>query len=322
MGGNGRRRRRRRRRSTAGLTVKIAAVALLLVAVFVGMQKWETSRHPKQPRGVASADFYKQTKITVDGTTYDLKQDFKSVLVMGVDHSDEAHENAEMLMLLALDHEDKQIHWLHINRDARVVDDEGVETTLDAPWNLETDAKTRNLARTGLVESLLGGVDVDYYITFDLDRLSQLNEMIGGIPVTIEDDFSSYDPAMTPGATLTLTNSQLELFLSDEVSVGDENARMRRQQAFVLGMFERLKGIVKSETNSATELLDQMGDMITTNFYQAQMLNEFARAYAYVVPEAQMLPGAYETAQDGSETFIADAAAARQWALEAFYTKE
>lgn len=322
MGVNGRRRRRRRRRSTARLFLTIAACVLLVAALFAVMQKWETSKRQKQPRGVASADFYKQTKIDVDGTTYDLKQDLKSVLVMGVDHSDETHENAEMLMLLALDHEDKQIRWLHINRDALVMDDSGAQTTLDAQWSLEMDEKARNLARVAQVESLLGNVEIDYYITFDLDRLSELNEIVGGISATVEDDFSAYDSAMTPGARLTLTNSQLELFLSDEISVGDESARMRRQQAFVLGLFESLKGIVKSETNSATELLDQMGDMISTNFFQAQMLNEFARAYAYEVPEAQVLQGAYETTQDGGGNFIADTAAARQWTLETFYTEE
>lgn len=37
-----------------------------------------------------------------------------------------------------------------------------------------------------------------------LDGISVLNDLAGGVTVTLEDDFSAEDPAMTRGTTLSL----------------------------------------------------------------------------------------------------------------------
>lgn len=41
----------------------------------------------------------------------------------------------------------------------------------------------------------LGGQTVDQYLSMGLDGISTLNDLAGGITVTLEDDFSAIDPA-------------------------------------------------------------------------------------------------------------------------------
>lgn len=48
------------------------------------------------------------------------------------------------------------------------------------------------------------GESVDFYVAMNMDGISELNDLAGGVTVTLEDDFSSIDPAMTKGTTLTL----------------------------------------------------------------------------------------------------------------------
>ena len=95
MGANGRKRRHRRRQSSWRSTVVlIIAAVVVLAAGYILMERWESSRY-QETRGVVSADFYEKKEISVNGKSYVLKSDLKSVLVMGVDHPDETQEKAK-----------------------------------------------------------------------------------------------------------------------------------------------------------------------------------------------------------------------------------
>ena len=48
------------------------------------------------------------------------------------------------------------------------------------------------------------GEFIDFYVAMNMDGISELNDLAGGVTVTLEDDFSSIDPAMTKGTTLPL----------------------------------------------------------------------------------------------------------------------
>ena len=65
-----------------------------------------------------------------------------------------------------------------------------------------------------------------------MDEIAQLNHVIGGATVTIEDDFSDVDSSLVQGETITLTDEQAYNFLSARMNVGDgENeSRMRRME--------------------------------------------------------------------------------------------
>ena len=56
------------------------------------------------------------------------------------------------------------------------------------------------------------GENIDFYLAMSLDGISVLNDLAGGVTVTLEDDFSAADPAMTRGTTLTLHGDQAEIF--------------------------------------------------------------------------------------------------------------
>ena len=91
----------------------------------------------------------------------------------------------------------------------------------------------RSYAREA-VEGLLLGESIDFYVAMNMDGISELNDLAGGVTVTLEDDFSSIDPAMAKGTTLTLHGDQAETFVRSRMTVGDGTnaSRMERQEAF------------------------------------------------------------------------------------------
>ena len=86
------------------------------------------------------------------------------------------------------------------------------------------------------VSRLLQGENIDFYLAMSLDGISVLNDLAGGVTVTLEDDFSAIDPAMTKGTTLTLQGEQadgrddanqirrhIQYFLADEIQHLNDN---------------------------------------------------------------------------------------------------
>ena len=69
---------------------------------------------------------------------------------------------------------------------------------------------------------LLGGVPIDGYYELPMKAIPVLNKQVGGVTVTLEDDFSSVDAAMVKGKTITLSDSQAFHYIHDRYGVGDE----------------------------------------------------------------------------------------------------
>ena len=68
-----------------------------------------------------------------------------------------------------------------------------------------------------------------------LSSIGAINDLVGGVTVTIEDDFSKEDPSLVMGSTVTLNAKQAESFVRGRMSVADgsnEN-RMKRQNQYL-----------------------------------------------------------------------------------------
>ncbi len=89
-----------------------------------------------------------------------------------------------------------------------------------------------------------------------LDGISVLNDLAGGVTVTLEDDFSAADPAMTKGTTLTLQGEQAEIFVRRRMDIGEgtNEARMARQEEYLAQLSAQLesRGRISSSPHRCT----------------------------------------------------------------------
>ena len=173
------------------------------------------------------------------------------------------------------------------------------------------------------VENLLGGQTIDQYLAMGLDGISTLNDLAGGVTVTLEDDFSAIDPAMTKGATLTLQGEQAETYVRSRrsVGVGTNEARMARQESYIRQLSVQLDEKLQKDQNFAVDAYDALQPYLTTSMAKGQLVNEAWAAKDYTRLDTIKPDGTYQVGEDGFMEFYPDADALQQAVLQLFYEK-
>ena len=173
------------------------------------------------------------------------------------------------------------------------------------------------------VENLLGGQEIDQYLAMGLDGISTLNDLAGGVTVTLEDDFSAIDPAMTKGATLTLQGEQAETYVRSRrsIGVGTNEARMARQESYIRQLSVQLDEKLQKDQNFAVDAYDALQPYLTTSMAKGQLVNEAWAAKDYTRLDTIKPDGTYQVGEDGFMEFYPEAASLQQAVLQLFYEK-
>ena len=314
---------------------------------------------------------------TYEGQRYEARPpaETTNVLFIGYDHNQQGMETelhgysnggqADFLLLVVLDHEADEIRMLQIDRDTitkvRVTDPNGYEHDRS---NLQIclshaygNTREKNNANTVLaVETLLGiegaddGAQIDWYVAMDISGIARLNDLMGGVTLTMQTDMTDIDPAMTAGATLTLTGKQAERFCRGRYGVGDQTnaSRMLRQQQYIAAASQKLMRLLRQDINEGVRLLDGMGLLhdatvrvagpfdfsdpvagtpagdaqghyLMTNAMRATIISDLSRAAIYKLGEIETLPGVHSLGSDGYIRFDMQQDAALRWALDVLY---
>ncbi len=117
------------------------------------------------------------------------------------------------------------------------------------------------------VSALLGNIKIDNYYTVGVSCVPRMNHVIGGVDVTIEDDFSKEDKSLVKGRTIHLTDEQATRFVRGRMSVGDgENtSRMRRQRAYLDAYYKEAMKQIKERPGIINDIYRECMDMAETD---------------------------------------------------------
>ena len=322
-------------------TVFHAVAALLavlaVVLVLYGGGRWLEKRaeKPETRTQLPQAD---QETVEVDGVTYRKKSRLTTILVMGVDHdTQDSYEyrkagQADFLRLVVLDDADKTVQQLQIDRDTMtpvtvlgLLGDryEPVTEQICLGYAFGDGRQSSCEVTVEAVENLLGGQKIDQYLSMGLDGISTLNDLAGGVTVTLEDDFSAIDPAMTKGTTLTLWGDQAEVYVRTRrsIGVGTNEARMARQEQYIRQITSQLDAKVQQDQNFVLTAYDALEPYLYTNIPRGQLANEAWAAKDYERMDTIKPEGTYQVGDDGFMEFYPDADALQQAVLQLFYEK-
>jgi LCP family protein required for cell wall assembly len=311
--------------------------AFLLVSVYIADRKRDMLVIPGSTRRLSEVDTNLQ--IMYNGKDYAYKGSLVTVLFMGTDKTAAQlaenktyrnHGQADFLMLLVIDPGERKVTRLMIDRDTLteittlgVLGDysgtrvERVSLSHSfgdgGEWSCELTADA--------VSGMLYGVGVDLYVSISLDGIPKLNEAVGGVEVTLADDFSMYDPAMTIGATITLQGEQAELYVRGRMGVGvcTNEACMTRQREFLGRLADKIGQRSSEGIGILGAMLDDVSDDIVSNMTRARMINEMNRALLYDTPPMEALPGRHYIDKQGFMAFELDENAVREWVVNVFY---
>ncbi len=314
----------------------LAAVVLAAVLLFVG-GSWLEKRAQK-PETRTELPQGNQETVEVDGVTYRKKDDLTVILAMGIDHeTQDAYAyreagQADFLRLIVLDGENKTVQQLQIDRDTitpvtvlGVLGDryDPVNQQISLGYAFGDGRQSSCEVTVEAVENLLGGQKIDQYLSLGLDGISTLNDLVGGVTVTLEDDFSAIDPSMTKGTTLTLHGDQAEIFVRTRrsIGVGTNEARMTRQEQYIQQLSTLLDEKMHEDKNFALTAYDAMEPYLYTNIPKGQLANEAWAAKDYQRLETIKPEGTHQVGDDGFMEFYPDAESLQQAVLQLFYEK-
>lgn len=287
-----------RRRYLKGSKKNIIAVVILclVVAIMAGgayvlqrqfaeknRRQGQTAQETEQtqPTELTSADdvFQPTMELQLEDGIYGSDHEIDTYLFMGTDYSGNEQGTgeeyrgtmADFLMLVTVDHTDQSYAYIELNRDTmtevvllQTDGADGASAILQlctAHWyGGNRKASCKNTVRA--VSDLFGGLPIDEYYELNMTGIPAINHALGGVEVTIEDDFSQSDPSLVMGETINLSDEQAYHFLHDRMNVGDgENtSRMRRQQAYMSGMFEKIHNMQKEDDQFVIDLLQDLSD--------------------------------------------------------------
>ena len=236
-----------------------------------------------------------------DGKTYTYRDGITTYLIMGTDEtlassdsgltSERApagsalnNRQADYLMLVFVDRRNKTYTGLQLNRetvsDVPVLDEKGLttgtfHTHLDNAYSFGSGGKDSCRNTAAAVSSLLFGIPVDHYLALTMDGVPVMADLVGGVPVTVENDLTSVDPAFEEGVTVTLRGDQALRFVRARrgVTGGQNVRRMSRQKAFMFSLYNRMTACMNNSGGFALKFAEAMEPYITSDLITEEFAN-------------------------------------------------
>lgn len=287
----------------------VVLLAALVASAYFFTQK--TEEVPIENAGAAVNAVVAKESLTYKGTEYPMKDHIESVLLIGTDSTEQYQEDpdnlldyynfnqADFLMLMVFDTDANTAEIIQLNRD----------TMTDVPW-LDvlgnyggTEFKQLCLAynygdggakscknTVDAVSSLLFDAPIDKYIQIPMSSIGTLNDLVGGVPVTIPQDLTMVDPAFIQGETVLLKGNQAEKFVrARTILENDTNvARMERQRIYMDSFQKQAKEAVNSDSEFTMKLLEKLSDFLQSDMTAQQMSDMIQR-----LDKATILPIRY-----------------------------
>lgn len=322
-----------KRKLMRGLAVALLAV-FLLTGVFLLLELWEKrqSIFPEQKT--------ENTVYEYNGVEYVKNEDVESFLILGLDKFEDAINNdsynndqrADFLMLLVFDNSEKKFTAVHLNRDTMVnmnvlgvagqkIGTVNKQLALAHTYGNGRDVSCRNTADA--VSELLNGVKVNHYLSITMDAVPILNDLLGGVEVTVLDDFSGIDDTLIKGETVTLHGDHALTYVRERYGLEDSSnsTRMVRQRQYMTAVYDKAMLEIENDDNFVIEASSKLADYIVSD-RSVNQLQEIAKKLSqYKFTEIETLEGE-SVVKDGLMEFRPDADSIDKIVFELFYKKK
>lgn len=260
--------------------IVVAALILVGIVLYSGLRYLEsTVFYKEQPEPARQST----RTITRDGVAYYPRQDITTLLFMGIDEYGPARDSmsynnpgeSDVVLLVVFDEAEKDYNILALNRDTMVempilglggkrAGTKVAQLALSHTYGSGLQDSCENVKET--LSMLLGDSFVDYYISMNMDAIAILNDAVGGVTVTVEEDFSDVNSGITKGI-LTLRGEQALDYVRVRKNLGDQKniTRMKRQEEYVNGFLTALSGKSDGNTEFLLSVYEKLAPYLVTD---------------------------------------------------------
>lgn len=220
--------------------------------------------------------------VLLGDTYYDYYHEYETYLLIGTDNtgvqSTETYQGSmsDFLLLAVVDWTADSYSFLPINRDTMseitLLQKDGTgEATAElqictAHWYGGSEEQSCENT-VDAVSKLLGNIPINGYYCLPMDAIPKLNHVVGGVEVTVLEDFTKVDKSMAKGTDILLSDSQAYHYIHDRYRIGDEEnvSRMGRQKQYMQALLGKIKKRMKEDKTFVHSLYQELEENAVTN---------------------------------------------------------
>jgi LCP family protein required for cell wall assembly len=293
-------------------------------------------------RGNLKERFYKEADLIYNEREFIEDKQLVNVLVIGTDQTNQEARRetgygrggqADFISLVTIDEANGKVYCLAIDRDTMTDIDVygamGDKTgtlcqQICLSYGFGTGREESCELTTEAVSKLLLGIQIDYYASINMDAIPILNDTLGGVTVTLEQDLTGFDPQMGVGKKLILTGQQANYYVRSRLGIQDSTnmSRMERQNKYLISAYELIRKKLGNDKNISEKLYQALKEYLITNMNKTEFINLINTASSYEDCTIDYIQGEHLLGSDGFMEFYADECALHEVVLERFYIQK
>lgn len=279
--------------------------------------------------------------IVYNGKTYTPKGNLETYLFAGIDSPGKVEElkeydgtgQCDVLMVLVRDRSTDQCQYVTIDRNTitpvnslenngNYISTDDIQISLAHAMSLDHTKRAENTVEA--VSTLLGGATIDAYAMVNMSAIQIVNDMVGGVTVTIEDDFSGLDDTLKKGETVTLMGEQAEEFVRGRSELKDDTNqnRMARQAQYETGLKAAFAQKCSEDNTFPLDVYHALEDYMTTTV----SAKKFSRLAILMTDDKEdtslTIDGTYSIDDNDWQAFTPDPDSLQQVILQLFYQEK
>lgn len=259
--------------------------------------------------------------VLYQGKEYEYNSDLKNILFVGIDQTDMLTEQetpgtagqADCILLVSMDRTSETAKVVQISRDTMTDVDlydvsgnysKTIRKQIATQYAYANGGKSSSWAMKKAVSRLFYDLPIDGTIAMNIEGIRVITDFVGGVTLTIPEDYTVIDPTFVSGATVTLNGEQAEKYIryrnTDET--GSNNDRMKRQTQFVPALLKTVKATA-GESGEYYETFSGILDPYMILDMSAKDVNKLAE-YGLASEDIYTVPGEVQAGAEHDEFII------------------
>ena len=252
----------------------ITFVATFFIIIKLGEKKLKENLVADELINI-SDDYDYNADVYHNGKAYNYNDDIVNILLLGVDKYTflrDSQGQADALYLISLNTADKNVNVFSISRNTLVnvdmFDVEGdyfnsvnQQICLAYSYGRSDEQSSLNCAKS--VSRLMYGIPINGYYTLYLDAIKDIVDTVGGVNVTLTEEFPDILPKNKIGDTVKIKGDIAVSYLRAR---GESNApRVERQKAFISSFINSAKATVSKDLSLPVKMYKKLKERSVTD---------------------------------------------------------
>ena len=126
-----------------------------------------------------------------------------------------------------------------------------------------------------------------------MDAVPTFNDLVGGVEVTLLEDFTSVDPTMKKGETLTLTGEQALHYVRTRYGLEDSSnsTRMERQRQYLTALHTKVQQRLAEDDQFIVDSVTAISDSMISDRSVNQLQELMEKLSTYTLVEIDTIEG-------------------------------